>query len=555
MGKPCLSVFLLVLSLSSFQSSPATAASGVKAPPEWPTIERQLARDHVVLGSALETLIYENQDFSMLHPGEIRDKIAIPLWLRVYWRKNHPEGIYSANDPTGGYPLVLKEVHQWMLSHQDLLPGFSKSGVEPFPGKATAGSNLRISGSQVDPRSESDIRINFFNPNQIIAAGNDIVASGGTQGIYYSSDAGATWGQTSLPLLTADNLQSDPAVDWTSDSTAWSVTIGVKASTLKIRAYKSSNGGATWTFDNTVSGTQKGTDKEIMWVDHSAASAFKDTIYVCWRFGNPAWVNRRTAAGWGTPIQVSGAESTGGAVGCSLHSNSAGDAFVFWPATGNSKIVMAKSTNGGASWGTPTVIATTNDSYNIGIPAFALRRALIYSSGASFKDATHNNVYVTWTDLSGETGCTTPANEPGTNAASTCKTRVWFARSTDGGSTWSAPVKVNNQASNNDQFNPWLAVDETTGNLGVMYYDTVNDPNRLKADVWFQISSDHGATWGAAVKVTTAMTDETVTGANTSDQYGDYNGLSGYAGRFFPSWTDRRNSGKEEIWTAPVNDP
>ncbi|MDQ3280896.1 MAG: hypothetical protein M3Q69_05755 [Acidobacteriota bacterium] len=39
-------------------------------------------------------------------------------------------------------------------------------------------------------------------------------------------------------------------------------------------------------------------------------------------------------------------------------------------------------------------------------------------------------------DLSCDTGCTTVTNEPGTNASSTCKTRIWFSRSSDGGVTW-----------------------------------------------------------------------------------------------------------------------
>lgn len=30
--------------------------------------------------------------------------------------------------------------------------------------------------------------------------------------------------------------------------------------------------------------------------------------------------------------------------------------------------------------------------------------------------------------------------------------------------------------------------------------------------------------------------------------------LSGYAGVFLPSWTDRRNNGNEEIWTSVIND-
>ena len=124
----------------------------------------------------------------------------------------------------------------------------------------------------------------------------------------------------------------------------------------------------------------------------------------------------------------------------------------------------------------------------------------------------------------------------------------------DGGATWSAPVKINNQASLNDQFNQWLAVDETTGLIGIMYYDTVGDSGRKKTDVWYQSSPDDGASWSAAQKVTTAMTDETISGADSGNQYGDYNGLTGYANMFFPSWTDRRNLAREEIWTSKITE-
>jgi len=537
---------------------------------EWPSVDKQLRQARVEPGSPLEALILDNQDFKMLRAGETNDKIPVPLWLRVYWRKGHPESHYSAADPTGGYPLVLKEVYEWMLTHQDLRPSSADEPKAPFleadadgdalrpvTAASTVGTNLRTSGAQTVPRSESDIRINFLNPLKIIIASNNIGGSG-QQAQYFSSDGGATWGQSFLPLVSTDSFHSDPAVDWTSDGTAWSTTIGIRGNTLKMRAYKSTNGGQTWTFDNTFSGTQKNTDKELMWVDHSATSVFKDFIYACWHNGNPQFVNRRNgpAGAWlATPIQVSGAESTGTAIGCDVKSNSAGDAFVFWPTTGNSRIVMAKSTNGGSTWGTPKVIATTFDNFDIGIPSMASRRALIYVSGGAYKTVTLNNVYVTWVDQTGVTGCNAPANEPGTTVASACKSRVWFSRSLDGGTTWSAPVMINNQASKNDQFNQWMGVDETTGRLAVIYYDTVGDAGRKKTDVWYQTSSDNGATWSAAVKITTAMTDETVAGADSGNQYGDYNSLSIFAGKIFPAWTDRRSGGHEEIWTAPITEP
>jgi hypothetical protein len=522
--------------------------------PAWPTLAEQIERAGILPDSPLAHLVALHQDFRLLRPAEAKDHLRVPFWLRILWRQAHPEGTYSAADPTGGYPLVLKEIYEWMLSHQDLVPGEAPPALPPGR-TATAGADHRVSGLQVAPRSESDIRINFRDPSRILSASNDIESSG-RQGVYYSSDGGATWGQTSLPLAGGDSFHSDPTVDWTSDGTAWSITIGIVGGTLRLRAYKSTDGGATWLFDNTLSGTQTSTDKEMIWVDHSDTSPHKDNLYAIWHNNNPVFINRRTGPGgsWQTPVQVSHAETTGTGIGGDVKTNSAGDVFGFWPDTGTSKLWVVKSTDGGATYGTPVRIATGFDSYDIGVPAMDSRRALVYISGGTYRTADKNLVYATWTDLTGATGCTVPANEPGTNLTSTCKSRIWFARSVDGGATWLPAVMVNNQASLNDQFNQWLAVDETTGALGVIYYDTVGNAGRKKTDVYYQSSFDDGATWSAALKVTAGETDETVPGADSGNQYGDYNGLSGYAAKFFPSWSDRRSNLHEEIWTAEIDD-
>jgi len=570
-----ISLVLVVLFLaSSIYAQPATPPGQAK---KFPTVDDQLKKAHANPGSELEKLIKKNQDFTKLKDKDADDPI-VPPWLKTYWRKGHPEANYeNANDPTGGYPLVLKEIFEWMMTHQDLKPGNPEANMAPGRNfqdldadadegttsamsfrrltalGATAGTNVRGSGAQTVSRSESDIRINYWDPTKIIAASNNIGGSG-MQGEYYSTDGGVTWGQSSLPLASGDAFHSDPTVDWSSDGTAWSTTMGINSGStvLKVQSYRSANGGATWTFDGTISGSQTNTDKQMQWIDHSATSAFANNNYVIWHNGNPAFMNRRTSSGWGTPIQVSDAQATGTCIGADVKTNSAGDVFGFFPDTGSRGIFVAKSTNGGASYGTPVKIRTTFRGYDIGVPSFNSRRALVYVSGGVYKNGTTNNVYALWTDLSGDAGCSSTTSEPGSSVTSTCKTRIWFTRSTDGGATWSTAVKLNNQSGLNDQFNSFLAVDETNGTLGAIYYDTVADAGRLKVDVYYQMSSDGGATWQAAVKVTTAMTDETVSGADSGNQFGDYNSLSGYANSFFPSWTDRRNNAKEEIWTAKV---
>lgn len=551
-------LFVLFVSLAWLPAAPAQAAP----PGGWPSVDQQLSRGNVARGTTLETLVRRNQDFHLLRDDEANDKIRIPLWLRVIYRKAYPGGTYDPNDPTGGYPFVLKEVAEWMESHQNLIPGDSDAMIAARANEmvsaadaATVGTNVRIQNPATNPRSESDIRVNYWDPSKIIAASNNI-GGNGRQAQYYSTDGGATWGETFLPLQTGDAFHSDPTVDWSSDGTAWSTTMGINSTgtQLRMRAYKSTNNGATWTFDGTISGSQTNTDKQMHWIDKSATSPYADQQYVCWHNGLPQYVNRRTSSGWGTPIQISGSETTGTAIGCDVKTNSAGDVFVFWPATGNRRILMAKSTNGGASYSTPVIVHTTYDSFDIGVPAFNSRRILIYASAGTYRTSTINDVYLAWTDLDGGTGCTSSSNEPGSNASSTCETNIWFARSTNGGTTWSTPIKINEPAGLNDQFNQALVVDETNGQIAIIYYDTVGDPNRKKTHVYYQASFDRGVTWSTPLQVTTAQTDETSSGSDSGNQYGDYNGLSGIAGEFFPVWTDRRGGAREEIWTAAVDE-
>jgi hypothetical protein len=415
-------------------------------------------------------------------------------------------------------------------------------------------SDLRISGASSRPRSESDIRLNYGDPSKIIAASNDIHNS--TQAQFYSIDGGATWNQTNLPPVPGDTFQSDPAVDWTSDGTAWALTIGVDSATnTRGRCYKSTDHGATWNFDSTFSGAQTAVDREIMWVDHSPTSPYKDQIYATWHNGLPVFVARRTAGAsgtWQAPVQVSGAETTVVGIGGDIKTNSFGDVFVFWPdADGSRNILVAKSTNGGTNFGTPVAIATTYaTTRRLSVPADSGRKARVSISAGAYRTATKDLVYAVWTDLTGASGCASGGG-PGTVVGSTCKTRVWFSLSSNGGASWSAPLMLNYQPSLNDQFHARLCVDESNGNLIVTYHDTVSDPGRLQTDLWMQTSTDGGLTWSPPVKLTSARTDETTPGAD-SNQYGDYNGLSGYAGKFCPSWTDRRSGGREEIWTAPV---
>jgi hypothetical protein len=480
-------------------------------------------------------------------------KLRIPDWLRSHFRRNHAEFLRVAapSDPTGGYPLALESLYLWMLRHPDL-----KRTEPPNAEKivsAAVGQNMRISGASDKPRSESDIRINFADPKRIIAASNNL--DNGRQAQFFSTDGGVTWDQTTLPLLEADSLHSDPTVDWTSDGAAWATTIGINASStvLQMRAYKSSDNGKTWVFDGTFSGDQTQADKQMMWVDHSTTSQYRDNIYVIWHNGRPAFAGRRTKSGWQPPVQLSGTETSGTAIGSDITTNTGGDVFAVWPDTGTRNIFVVASKDGGASYSAPRPIAQTIASFQVTVPAFAERGALVGASIAAFRDQSHNDVYVSWNDLSGEAGCKAANAEPGNDINSQCASRIWFSRSTDGGATWEPARKINHEASASDQFNQRLAVDSETGQLGIVYYQTGTGPDRKKTHLMFQFSSDNGKNWNDhATKITTVSTDETNTGADSGNQYGDYNGLSVHQGVFFPCWTDRRDGKSEAIFTAKI---
>ena len=104
-------------------------------------LDEQLRAARAVPGSPLDQLIRNNQDFKLLHAREASDdRTDLPLWLRVHWRKNHPETSFLPDDPTGGYPRALKKLHIWMLANQDL-PGVDPSGRKiPLADSAPAGT-------------------------------------------------------------------------------------------------------------------------------------------------------------------------------------------------------------------------------------------------------------------------------------------------------------------------------------------------------------------------------------------------------------------------------
>jgi hypothetical protein len=99
------------------------------------SIDEQLRAGGIREGTKLEQLVRDNQNFELLYPRESEDDtIGLPLWLRVYWRKHHPEHSCLPEDPTGGYPRALRKLHEWMVRNQKL-PGVDYPSQQSGSGK------------------------------------------------------------------------------------------------------------------------------------------------------------------------------------------------------------------------------------------------------------------------------------------------------------------------------------------------------------------------------------------------------------------------------------
>jgi hypothetical protein len=130
-------------------------------------------------------------------------------------------------------------------------------------------------------------------------------------------------------------------------------------------------------------------------------------------------------------------------------------------------------------------------------------------------------------------------------------TDIFVRHSDDNGTTWSAPVRVNDDTTKNSQFLPKIALDPTSGKLAVTWYDSRADlgtggpgdtdglPND-DAQFWGAFSTDGGQTFTANQQIS-AGTSNSHDSGNGID-YGDYSGLSFFGGVAHPAWSDNSNS-------------
>ncbi len=421
----------------------------------------------------------------------------------------------------------------------------------------SVGPNIDVS-NEAGPQSETSIAINPSNPKEIVAGSNEILRTRLPMRGYFSSDGGKTWGGVDLPLPPATqshglDFGSDPGVAWdTLGNVYYSYIVvffskgfaGVVGTEMAVA--RSSDGGHAWTstYFAFQTGGSKFNDKPMITVDTNPASTFFNRVYVAWdAAGGPEGILVSSSADHGVRFSAPVSAGIPKGIGADPFVGPDGTLYVAWQDWHDSRVLVSKSIDGGATFTVPVPITETLAAFDVGIPAMAIRRALLYPAcGADTSTGPHSGtLYCSWTD------------ETATNGMD-----AFVARSTNGGATWSAPVRVNDDPTGmaNDQFNQWLAVDPADGSISVSFYDTRNDPTHVSTDVYYARSTNGGTTFGANVKVTTESTNEAILGANFGNQYGDYEGIAAMGGSVHPVWTDRRSSLtsdlREEVFTATI---
>lgn len=323
-----------------------------------------------------------------------------------------------------------------------------------------------------------------------------------------SYDEGQTW-VDSLLSVPLDLWHSDPIIrgDRLGNFYPMAMLFDFSGDYYDFSLWKTTDNGASWSGPFLVFGESTGydEDKEFLAIDRTGG-IYDGNMYVAWtRFPNPTSImfTRSTTGGvsWEDPLVIASPDTSG--VGAGHYAfplvDADGNVYVIWEGwlqiEGDYYCYqkMVKSTDGGQNFTDPKVICMSN--YVNEAPG-GIR---IYNSACLDADITsgphRGNIY-----LVVPSGVKQEDNSP---------SDIIFTKSTDGGDTWSTPIRVNDDPEGPAvyQFHPWITVNQK-GAIIVFFYDQRNDPPLYeKFDAYIAFSFDGGETFTSNFRVSDVSSD------------------------------------------------
>lgn len=478
------------------------------------------------------------------------------------WQALHELTTDSVTVPAGTEALMLRQYPVDALFDLRALSASVGTNVDPANG---------VEGYQ----GETNIAVDPNNPLHLVAHSNTFfkdttpacqsptggtASTFGTMALFGSTDGGATWTYNCAPWPATITggvagatfwFGSDPALAWDNQGRAYAtymlISQSASASGAAIVTARSSDNGASWqslgTVVNGIASTTQGNDKEMMAIDNTTGQPFSHPgrIYVIWDAAN---AEKIAYSDNGTAWTTVNFPSNTGAIGGNVVIGPDGTVYVIWTRYNVETIVFSKSTDGGATWSAPAVIATLAlQSFGTNNFPPAQDKRGINGFGAIDMDrnpssAFFGSLYVAFPDF--PTGTTTGAD-----------INTYVIRSTNGGAAWSSRVKVNDDNFGATQIFPWLAVDQSDGTVNVSWYDSRLDPLNRKTQMVYGRSSNGGVSFepnilvedgGSAWRNNVNYADENSTdnASYNGNQYGDYSGMAAANRQVHPLWTDSR---------------
>ncbi|MGB9696304.1 MAG: T9SS type A sorting domain-containing protein [Ignavibacteria bacterium] len=360
-------------------------------------------------------------------------------------------------------------------------------------------------------------------------------------GYYFTTNSGTQWGGSDI-LPNSYWFSSNPRVSYFGAQ-----TIVYSYFDNQLVCDKSLNNGLGWSGRVIIPTPTNNFDMNFITVDNSLSSPYYGRIYIAYTdfsFSQPRiMISYSTDGGISFSNPIAAGQPIAGHYeqGCNLQINQNGEVFCFWatPLLTNDiedHIYFSKSTNGGVNWSIPTTVFTIG-----GIRGYLLStgiRVNSFPSVAIDKDIFVGNIYLTWSQR---------GVAPAGNDADVC-----FAFSTNGGTSWSTPVRVNNDVLNNnkEQFLPAIAIDQSNGNIVIAYYDTRDALYSDSTNIYLAVSTNAGITF-TNIRISDNSQKPSPLLNYADGYFCDYISVVANNKTIFPFWTDVR-TGIAQLYSAKV---